>query len=69
LTVEGVLTAFRTVDAQDNGKLDLVGFTLVLDELGFRWSKAETQGHFERADVNHDGFITFEELQGLLDTL
>ncbi|GAA3240726.1 EF-hand domain-containing protein [Actinocorallia longicatena] len=69
MTVEGVLTAFRTVDAKDNGKLDLVGFTLCLEELGLTWSKAETQEHFERADVNHDGFITLEELQALLDTL
>ncbi|GAB3660340.1 hypothetical protein GCM10027589_22000 [Actinocorallia lasiicapitis] len=69
MTVEGVLTAFRTVDAQENGKLDLVGFTLVLEELGLTWSKAETQEFFERADVNHDGFITFDELQALLDTL
>lgn len=69
MTVEGLLTAFRTVDVQEKGRLDLVGFTLVLDELGLVWSKAETQEHFERADVNHDGFITLDELQGMLDNL
>ncbi|MEO3786917.1 EF-hand domain-containing protein [Actinocorallia sp. B10E7] len=69
MTVEGLLTAFRTVDAQEKGRLDLVGFTLVLDELGLVWSKAETQERFERADLNHDGYITFDELQRMLDNL
>lgn len=69
MTVEGLLTAFRSVDVKENGKLDLVGFTLVLDELGLVWSKAETQERFERADLNHDGFISLDELQALLDTL
>ncbi|MDX6741861.1 EF-hand domain-containing protein [Actinocorallia sp. A-T 12471] len=69
MTVESLLTAFRTIDVQDNGRLDLVGFTLVLDELGLTWSKAETQERFERADVNHDGYITLDELQAMLDAL
>ncbi|GAB2820891.1 hypothetical protein GCM10022221_18550 [Actinocorallia aurea] len=69
MTVESLLTAFRTIDVQARGRLDLVGFTLVLDELGLTWSKAETQERFERADANHDGFITLDELQAMLDTL
>jgi hypothetical protein len=69
LTVDGLLTAFRTIDVQEKGRLDLVGFTMVLDEVGLVWSKAETQERFERADTNHDGYITFDELQRMLDDL
>ena len=69
MTVEGVLTAFRTADTKENGLLDLVGFTLVLEELGLTWTKAETQERFERADLNHDGFISLAELQEMLDAL
>lgn len=69
MTVDGLLTAFRTIDVQEKGRLDLVGFTMVLEEVGLVWSKAETQERFERADTNHDGYITFDELQRMLDDL
>lgn len=63
-----LFAAFRRVDADDDGKLDLVGFTMILEELGLTWARHETQDRFEKADHNRDGLISFPELKDLLET-
>jgi Ca2+-binding EF-hand superfamily protein len=61
--------AFTEADVHDTGKLDLVGFTILLEGLGLSWARNETQDRFERADVNHDGLISFAELEALVQGL
>lgn len=68
LTDEGLSTAFGRADTDRDGRLDLVGFILVLEDLGMSWGRQETQHRFETADANRDGLISFAELQALLDT-
>lgn len=65
-TEDGLSNAFRRVDADGDGKLDLMGFTLILDELGLSWTRAETQDRFEIADSNRDGLISLAELKAML---
>lgn len=59
---------FSGVDADGDGRTDLVGFTMLLERIGLAWSRAETQGRFEEADLNRDGLISFPELETLLST-
>lgn len=66
-TDQGLFAAFTRADVDGDGKLDLVGFTIVLEELGLSWARHETQDRFEKADVNRDGLISYEELRGLMD--
>lgn len=61
--------AFTEADVNGTGKLDLVGFTVLLEGLGLTWARNETQDRFERADLNHDGLISFAELQALVQSL
>lgn len=63
---EDLHTAFRRIDVDGDGKLDLVGFTVILEELGLSWSRHETQDRFEIADKDRDGLISMPELQALL---
>ncbi|SEG91119.1 EF-hand domain pair [Thermomonospora echinospora] len=63
---DGLINAFRRIDVDGDGKLDLMGFTLILDELGLSWSRAETQTRFEIADSNRDGLISLGELRAML---
>ncbi|HEX2315576.1 MAG TPA: EF-hand domain-containing protein [Thermomonospora sp.] len=65
-THDGLITAFRRVDVDGDGQLDLVGFTLILEELGLSWSRHETQDRFEIADDNRDGLISLDELRAML---
>ncbi|RAY13781.1 EF-hand domain-containing protein [Actinomadura craniellae] len=64
----GLSTAFRRVDADGDGKLDLMGFTMILEELGLSWARHETQDRFETADTDRDGLISFAEFQVLIET-
>lgn len=68
MTTEGLSTAFKRADTDQDGLLDLMGFTVVLEELGLSWARHETQDRFETADANRDGLISFEELTALLRT-
>ncbi|TNY36544.1 EF-hand domain-containing protein [Thermomonospora catenispora] len=63
---DGLHTAFRRIDVDGDGKLDLVGFTVILEEMGLSWSRHETQDRFEIADSDRDGLISMPELQALL---
>ncbi|MBO2454015.1 EF-hand domain-containing protein [Actinomadura barringtoniae] len=66
---DDLLTVFRRADLGGDDRLDLMEFTLVLESLGLSWNRADTQDRFEQADTNRDGFISYEELQGLLERL
>ena len=61
--------AFTEADVNGTGKLDLVGFTVLMEALGLTWARNQTQDRFERADLNHDGLISFAEVQALVQTL
>ncbi|REE96781.1 EF-hand domain-containing protein [Thermomonospora umbrina] len=65
-TQAGLFTAFQRVDVDGDGQLDLVGFTVILEELGLSWSRHETQDRFETADANRDGLISLDELSAML---
>jgi Ca2+-binding EF-hand superfamily protein len=64
-----LLEAFTEADVNGTGKLDLVGFTVLMEGLGLTWARNETQDRFERADLNHDGLISFAEFQALIQSL
>ncbi|MEU9844729.1 helix-turn-helix domain-containing protein, partial [Actinomadura sp. NPDC048032] len=51
-TGDELLAVFTRGDLGGDEKLDLMEFTLVLEELGLSWTRAETQDRFERADSN-----------------
>lgn len=65
-TGEDLLAVFRRADLGGDERLDLMEFTLVLEELGLNWTRAETQDRFEKADSNLDGFISYEEFRAIL---
>ena len=67
-TEDDLVALFTRADLGGDQKLDLMEFTLVLDELGLAWTRAETQDRFERADTNLDGFISYEEFRAILET-
>jgi Ca2+-binding EF-hand superfamily protein len=57
---------FARGDLGGDQRLDLMEFTLVLEDLGLSWTRAETQDRFEKADSNLDGFISYEEFQAIM---
>ncbi|MBW8482831.1 EF-hand domain-containing protein [Actinomadura parmotrematis] len=61
-------TVFARADLGGDERLDLMEFGLVLEALGLSWSRAEVQDRFERADADHDGYISAAEFRVLLDT-
>ncbi|MEV5569881.1 EF-hand domain-containing protein [Spirillospora sp. NPDC052269] len=61
-----LVTVFTRADLGGDGRLDLMEFALVLDSIGLSWNRAATQDRFERADTDHDGFISLAELRVLL---
>ncbi|MGP4025660.1 EF-hand domain-containing protein [Actinomadura sp. 3N407] len=65
---DDLLAVFRRADLGGDDKLDLMEFTLVLEELGLSWTRAETQDRFERADSNLDGFISYGEYRAILES-
>ncbi|NKZ08105.1 EF-hand domain-containing protein [Actinomadura latina] len=67
-TGDDLLALFTQADLGGDQKLDLMEFTLVLDELGLSWTRAETQDRFERADSNLDGFISYEEFRAIMES-
>lgn len=67
MATDQLITTFQRIDADGDDRLDLVGFTMVLEELGLSWARSETQHRFEQADLNRDGLISFTELQSLLE--
>ncbi|MFC4053770.1 EF-hand domain-containing protein [Actinomadura syzygii] len=67
-TGDDLPTVFRRADLGGDQKLDLMEFTLVLEELGLSWTRSETQDRFEKADTNLDGFISYEEFRAIMET-
>lgn len=67
-TGDELLAVFTRGDLGGDEKLDLMEFTLVLEELGLSWTRAETQDRFERADSNLDGFISYGEFRAILES-
>ena len=60
---------FQEVDRDNNGKIDREELRKLLETI---WGKeteiditAALQSTFEKCDLNHDGFITFDELISL----
>lgn len=53
---------FTVADTDGNGKLDKEEMKIALKRLGFTWLKdKQTDGIFKRADIDQDGFVSFEE--------
>ena len=67
-TEDDLHALFTRADLGGDQKLDLMEFTLVLDELGLAWTRAETQDRFERADGNLDGFISYGEFRAIMES-
>ncbi|GLW67420.1 hypothetical protein Arub01_56630 [Actinomadura rubrobrunea] len=67
-TEDDLQAVFTRADLGGDDKLDLMEFTMGLDSLGLSWTRAEVQDRFERADTNRDGFISYPEFRGLLET-
>ncbi|NDU77081.1 EF-hand domain-containing protein [Actinomadura sp. DSM 109109] len=67
-TGDELLAVFTRADLGGDEKLDLMEFTLVLEELGLSWTRAETQDRFERADTDLDGFISYGEFRAILES-
>ncbi|RKS73658.1 EF hand domain-containing protein [Actinomadura pelletieri DSM 43383] len=66
-TGDDLHTVFTRADLGGDQRLDLMEFTLVLEDLGLSWTRAETQDRFEKADSNLDGFISYEEFRAVMD--
>lgn len=62
---------FQEADKDRNGKIDRQELREFLETIwGFESEidlTASVQSTFEKCDLNHDGFITFEELLSLAD--
>ena len=62
---------FQEVDKDRNGKIDRQELREFLETIWGKESEidltASVQSTFEKCDLNHDGFITFEELLSLAD--
>ena len=62
---------FQEVDKDRNGKIDRQELRELLETIWGKESEidltASVQSTFEKCDLNHDGFITFEELLSLAD--
>ncbi|WUI03431.1 EF-hand domain-containing protein [Spirillospora sp. NBC_00431] len=67
-TGDDLHTVFTRADLGGDRRLDLMEFTLVLEDLGLSWTRAETQDRFEKADSNLDGFISYEEFRAVMET-
>ncbi|GAA2594566.1 EF-hand domain-containing protein [Actinomadura fulvescens] len=67
-TEDDLFTVFTRADLGGDEKLDLMEFTMVLESLGLSWARHEVQDHFETADTNRDGFISYPELRTLLES-
>ncbi|MFG2089615.1 MULTISPECIES: EF-hand domain-containing protein [unclassified Spirillospora] len=67
-TEDDLLAVFGRADLGGDDRLDLMEFTLVLEELGLSWTRAETQDRFEKADSNLDGFISYGEFRAVLES-
>lgn len=67
-TGDDLHTVFTRADLGGDHRLDLMEFTLVLEDLGLSWTRAETQDRFEKADSNLDGFISFEEFRAIMES-
>lgn len=63
----GLHATFSGIDADGDGRVDLVGFTLLLEKMGLSWARNETQSRFEEADTNRDGLISYPELRAIID--
>jgi Ca2+-binding EF-hand superfamily protein len=62
---------FQEADKDRNGKIDRQELRELLERIWGNESeldlKASVQSTFEKYDLNHDGFITFEELLSFAD--
>jgi Ca2+-binding EF-hand superfamily protein len=62
---------FQEADKDRNGKIDRKELRELLETIWGKESEidltASVQSTFEKCDLNHDGFITFEELLSLAD--
>lgn len=62
---------FQAADKDRNGKIDRQELRELLERIWGNESEidltASVQSTFEKCDLNHDGFITFEELLSLAD--
>ncbi len=62
---------FQKVDKDRNGKIDRQELRELLETIWGKESEidltASVQSTFEKCDLNHDGFITFEDLLSLAD--
>lgn len=56
-----LLTLFRSIDRDGNGKLDLKELQGAFRNAGLTVSNRRLLDFFNDMDHNHDGFITFDE--------
>lgn len=55
--------AFAQQDLDGNGKIDLIEFRAIVEQLGLTLDRAEAEAVFDAADADETGFIDYEEFE------
>lgn len=55
--------AFQDFDQDGNGKIDLVEFRTLVENLGMKLDRAEAEQLFDSIDEDETGLIDFEEFE------
>lgn len=53
--------SFRRFDADGNGKIDLIEFRKLLEEIGSGLGRAEAEAAFDSIDRDENGLVDFDE--------
>lgn len=56
-----LLRLFKSIDRNQDGKLGQEELSLAFQKAGLSVPKRRLSGFFEEVDMNHDGFISFDE--------
>jgi len=66
---EDTKEAFKLFDKDGNGYIDATELKDVLTNMGKPMSEWDVEHMLREADIDHDGQISFEEFQGMFNTV